>query len=469
MNFDRVFGLSIAWATLFTTSLWATPEFAREQNAQCSVCHSNIPMLNETGREFLRNGFRFSSDDPTSIHNMLKGKSDGSRHIPLALMLRQSYSSNNHKVSEKVKLYAGGTLTKNVSFFGVTQKVYNHQSNSNAPDYFEQKGSRAYFQVNMEGSKHVVRAGLLSPFTQFGNIEKSSADSGLKGGGNSQDHSQQSQQGYNKNSYRNYRQGGYTQGQGKGNGQGQGHGQGQSNAQGHGSGQGQGQGQGHGSGRQGHGNGQNRYKTPLQISSFAKFRGIEYSYLYDSKWLFLFSYGTPVDESNQNSQSGHNHNSGNIGNGNFGYYNSSQRQNNSNDRYQFISGVRYTTDSGYHIGLMYNKFSTKQENSFSLLLPIEKEFDKVIWNSTLVYKNNKIQDDYYGIENAISYALSENSYIRAIFNADRDENSDHNYGYALSYSGIYKSMVLFHITAARKDMAKGGDDDLVEASISLFF
>ena len=434
---NKIIFLSVL-TSFCTGTLFATPEFAREQSADCSVCHTNIPMLNETGQSFLRNGFRFSFDDPTTVDNVLKGKTDGSKHIPLAMMLRQSYSSQQHKVTEKVKLYTGGSLTKNISFFGLTQKVYNHQDNSNAPEYFEGKSSRAYFQINIEDNQHVVRVGLLSPFTQFGNIVKSSADSGLKGGDGE---NEQNGKGMDDNSHFQ------TKKYGQGNGQGQGQGQGQGNGQGNGQGQGQ---------NEFAQRGNQRYKTPLQISAFSKFKGVEYSYLYNSKWLLLLSYGRPIDESNQDNSKGYA--KGRV----------SDQSHNSDDEYQFVSGIRYYTDSGYKIGLMYNKFQAKRENTFSLLLPIEKEFDKFILNSTLVYKNNKDQNDYYGIENSIVYSLNENSYIRAIFNMDRDENKDENYGYSLSYSTVYKEMAMFHLAAIRKDTSND-DDDLIQASISLLF
>jgi len=199
--------------------------------------------------------------------------------------------------------------------------------------------------------------------------------------------------------------------------------------------------------------------TPLQTSSFSKFRGAEYSYLYNSKWLFLFSYGKPMEESDQHGQNRSQNNSSSHTGGGYGK---------NEDLYQFISGIRYQTDGGYKIGIMYNKFKTKRENSFSILVPIEKEFDKFTLNSSLIYKNSKNANDYYGMENAITYALNEDMYIRAIFNIDRDENKDHNYGYALSYSAIYKSTALFHITAARKD-TPNYDDDLITASVSLLF
>jgi hypothetical protein len=181
----KSFKLLVFIVFVYTTSLFATPEFAREQQADCSVCHTNIPMLNATGESYLRNGFRFSSVDETSLKKFLSPKDKKSRHIPFAVMLRESYSSRNSDDSQKVKLYTGGTLSKNLSFFAVTQKVFNNSEgkNSNEPDFFDEKSSRAYLQLNLDDDKHVFRVGLMSPYTQFGNIQKAFADSSLKGGG----------------------------------------------------------------------------------------------------------------------------------------------------------------------------------------------------------------------------------------------------------------------------------------------
>lgn len=49
-------------------SAWATPQFARETKMDCRSCHSYVPRLNETGRLYLRNGYRFDgSERATSL------------------------------------------------------------------------------------------------------------------------------------------------------------------------------------------------------------------------------------------------------------------------------------------------------------------------------------------------------------------------------------------------------------------
>src|ERR1017187_10929574 len=41
----------------------ATPAFARKYHTSCSTCHSNWPELNDFGRAFKINGFKFPKDD----------------------------------------------------------------------------------------------------------------------------------------------------------------------------------------------------------------------------------------------------------------------------------------------------------------------------------------------------------------------------------------------------------------------
>src|ERR1035441_2335826 len=43
--------------------LMAIPAFARKYHTSCSTCHSNWPELNDFGRAFKINGFKFPKDD----------------------------------------------------------------------------------------------------------------------------------------------------------------------------------------------------------------------------------------------------------------------------------------------------------------------------------------------------------------------------------------------------------------------
>ena len=344
---------------LYSTSLFATPQFAREQQVNCSACHTNIPMLNKTGQSFLRNGFRFSSEDKTSLKKFLYLDKNDSRHIPIAIMLRENYSTNNYISSQKVKLYAGGSITKNLSFFALTKKSFNTSKGKNVPNFFEEKTSRAYFQLNSQENKHVLRVGLISPFTQFGNIQKAFSDSEIKGG--------------------------------------------------------------------------KYYKTPKKKASFSNIKGAEYSYLLRNKWLFLFSYGKTIM-----------------------------------NREQFISGVKYSTDTDLNIGIMFNKLKDNKQYDYSLLFPIEKIYNDFILNTVFVYKNSKNINSYYGMENSLVYTINDSSNIRAILNLDKDSKNNKSYSYALSYTKLFKSRWMLRIAAIKIDSITK-DNDYINTSFSLYF
>jgi len=406
----------------FGVNLYATPNFAREYQADCSTCHTMIPLLNDTGKSFLRNGFRFSSEETPSLKKMISPKEGEKRHIPLAIMLNANYDSQKEDFQEKVKLYGGGTVSKNLSFFALTKDTFNenNKNNSNDRDFFEQSTSRAYLQLNFKDDKHVIRAGLMSPLTQFGNIIKASADSGLKG--------------HNSNTQTDKNNGQNHQKYGNGNNRGQNG----NNAQG-----------------QGKRYGADKFMTPLQQSAIGNIKGVEYSYLANNKLMLLASYGENIEKGNGNSQE-------NRGNGNYTHINLDD-----SDDYQFVSGVKYNMDNGLKIGLIYNKYKKNGISNESSLLPIEKDFDKFSLIATLVYKGEtNLEDKYYGIENSIIYSINDKSYLRGIIDMDTQDDNN-NYGLSLSYSQMYKYF-LFHLTGARK-ITEDDNENLFLGSVSFLF
>src|ERR1035438_3215069 len=48
-------------------SLHAIPAFARKYKTACATCHNNWPELNDFGRAFKLNGFKFPKDDDTFL------------------------------------------------------------------------------------------------------------------------------------------------------------------------------------------------------------------------------------------------------------------------------------------------------------------------------------------------------------------------------------------------------------------
>ena len=193
----------------------------------------------------------------------------------------------------------------------------------------------------------------------------------------------------------------------------------------------------------GHGD---NYFSPLQHANVKKIKGAEYSYLSDNNILLLFSYGETVD--GQGNQQGH------------------QNLMKDKSKNAFLSGITYRTASNYKIGLVYNYIDMEGDNHYSLILPVEKEYEYFIWNSSLVYANYS-SDDYFGLENAFTFPLKDMEHVKAIVNLDKDENDNSNFAYSLGYTKIYK-MFSFSVVAAHVDADTYSDDKLM-GSIQLIF
>jgi hypothetical protein len=141
------------------------PQFTREHGVNCTTCHTFIPKLNSTGRNFLRSGFRFDINSQTTLQKVLNQNKD-KIYIPIAVLLKANYSTYNkgkdskkkRKVKLKAKLITSGTLTKNISYFANFKK-------------------KNYFQYNLK--TQVLRAGFLNPFTPINSIDKMQSNLGV--------------------------------------------------------------------------------------------------------------------------------------------------------------------------------------------------------------------------------------------------------------------------------------------------
>ncbi len=326
---------------------WAIPQFAREYQTSCFTCHTNIPMLNETGESFLRNGFRFSPEDVASLKEFISHAD--SQYEPLGAMVGLNYSdkNKNSELTGKVKLYFAGTLNQYLSVFAMSRQNINTNS-PNAPKLFQEDSSIAYVNVAFDEPRHLLRAGLMAPFTQLGNIQRSFADSALHG---------------------------LPSGV----------------------------------------KGRNMYKSPLQRTGIGNIKGVEYSYLYNDKLLFLVSYGDPVAHNTQRGRrggqmgAGHSggfgmghtgmgHSGGQMGGHSGGMGHSSMggptrelfaiqnsggmgmqgghsnMSNMSGDSSQWLAGIRYFFDSGWKVGVIYGSKEERGMTTDSVIVPIEKDF-----------------------------------------------------------------------------------------------
>ena len=393
MKFFRIFKTTfLFFLIVFTLNLEANPTFARQYGMECSSCHSQVPALNDMGLSFLRNGLRTSTHDTTALKSFLDANSS-KRHYPIGAMIGLSDNSNSDEVNRLVKLYLSGTITDSLSLMALTKESF--KSNKSGQRLFESDNSQFYFQYNFSEAKQVFRLGLLSPWTQLGNVKRSMAHSGLQGG-------------------------------------------------------------------VGHGD---TYLSPLDHAYVQKIKGAEYSYLFDNNILLLFSYGETVDDSS----SSHSYSNDEeylidheelISHGDT--IENILTDNNNLTEHQklllygevvdksnnaFLGAIKYTTASNYKIGLIYNYVEMQSNDYYSLILPIEKEYEYFIWNSSFVYADYS-DDNYLGLENAFTFPLREMEHVKAIVNFDKDENDNTNFGYSLGYTKIYK-MLFFEAVASR--------------------
>ncbi|MRJ02570.1 MAG: hypothetical protein GXO19_03225 [Epsilonproteobacteria bacterium] len=425
----------------------ALPQFAREYQTDCSTCHTNIPMLNETGESFLRNGFRFSPEDLPSLKEFIV---HGERQYePFGALLGLTYRDKTEResLSGKVKLYFAGTLNKTISLFASSRQNINTK-NPRAPKLFEEQSSRAYIQLVHNEPDHLLRAGLMLPFTQWGNLARSFTDSGLHGimrgiPGREQYRSplQRTGLGSYKGAEYSYLHDGkllflISYGDPTDHGEmGGPKGAGSMGEGGKGSGKG-GSGQTGGMGHQtdGKGKGEGKGRRPRHLGG---------------------SGGSP-------------HSPGGMG-GKGGMMGGKGGERPSGDDSQLMAGVRYLFESGWKVGLLYGEKEERGISTQSIIVPIERGFDPWYITSILVFSDNERKGEYRGIENSITYRVGESSFLRAIVNygLDSDDNSEE--GYSLTYSAILNNFAMIHLIGAYAENLYGVDDTQFKVSFNIFF
>lgn len=156
----------------------ATSQWARKYKADCTLCHTSFPRLNQFGEKFMRNGFQIPDDEPDGdIEGKDKISNDlvidkvgnwlGAR-LSLTPMLYKTNAltvdgekadSFNIGNSKWLQLFVAGTIFKNVSIF-IEQEFEVHGSKFN---WFH------LFFTNLADSYVNFQVGNLSPvdFTPF--------------------------------------------------------------------------------------------------------------------------------------------------------------------------------------------------------------------------------------------------------------------------------------------------------------
>jgi len=180
-----------------SVSLQATTIFARQYDMQCVACHVGVPpTLNSTGMKFLRNGFRFSKDDKTTLQSALQ---EEDALIPVNVFLGAGYKNaemtiqaRNPKTGQPMTIVkksnvmnptavfiVAGSLNENFSTFIGGQYAYMETDPTSDDRSMELLDKKIYLQYNYDEAKHVARMGVMSAYDQLGNVIKSSENAGL--------------------------------------------------------------------------------------------------------------------------------------------------------------------------------------------------------------------------------------------------------------------------------------------------
>lgn len=95
----------------------ALPAFARSEGVSCSTCHTAWPQLNDKGRKYKENGYRFGSpgEDDKSLSEYFE---DG---LPIGAVVtarpydKKKSGKTNNRALHEVELFAAGSFAKNWS------------------------------------------------------------------------------------------------------------------------------------------------------------------------------------------------------------------------------------------------------------------------------------------------------------------------------------------------------------------
>jgi hypothetical protein len=143
---------SFAFSIVVPQEADALPFFARQIGRSCTFCHTQIPKLNETGRVFRANGFRFEDEGewkrvrdlttiPVSFEVEVEGKYDRIKSSGLR-------TESSDMVIEEAEVYAGGAVGKTgrVSTL-LAIRVAQTEDASGATTY-EASAPAAFIQIN---------------------------------------------------------------------------------------------------------------------------------------------------------------------------------------------------------------------------------------------------------------------------------------------------------------------------------
>lgn len=99
----------------------AIPAFARQNDLACSTCHSAWPLLNETGRKFKENGFKFARGEEAG--NVISDFLNLDANFPIAAVIKarpfDKKEGGDYKLRaiHEFEIMIAGTIYKNISGF----------------------------------------------------------------------------------------------------------------------------------------------------------------------------------------------------------------------------------------------------------------------------------------------------------------------------------------------------------------
>ena len=406
----KLFLLLFAILFIALTQASANPTFSKKYGMKCSGCHSMLPTLNSAGLKFLRNGFRFSKDETTTLDGFLNSKDwkQRTKNLPVTALVGFNINSKARSDVDKLILYSGGTLTDTLSFYALTRSNYNTKHNHKL---FAEPASRAFMQYNPLGNEHVLKVGWMDPLMAISNLNnRTLMDSGLIKAGLMKkapksvvkpswskpkpkpkkpgpDATMQQKKKYNMMIMP-----------------------------------------------------KKKYKPSVPYAGFGLLKGVEYSYLYNDKALFLVNYGIPTAEDFADDD----------------------------EDTQLTAAFELQDVYGANFGLVYLHKELGNLDIDSYILPVEKYFmnEQLLLRTNFVYKDSSQYDEpYYGSQSSMTYNIDEDSQVRMIYDISKDEAKDVHNGLSFTYGKEWNDKVIMHVTAARH---KGPVFDESVAKFSLY-
>lgn len=117
--------VSIVFVLLFLSFLpspaHAVPQFSRKHNVPCSSCHTAWPLLNDTGRQFKENGYKFFRDQEAGSIISDALQLDGA--FPLGVIVKsrpydkKESGDSKLRALHEVELFIAGQIYENISGF----------------------------------------------------------------------------------------------------------------------------------------------------------------------------------------------------------------------------------------------------------------------------------------------------------------------------------------------------------------